>query len=72
MSLDLFNALSIIITYSASPELVPSALQHSINIDELTLSDGDEPAVSRVIILQRTSYHDGVCRLEKTVRIDET
>lgn len=71
MSLDLFNVLSVVITYTASPELVPSALQHGINIDELPLSDGDEPAVSRVIILQRTSYHDGVCGLKNTVRLDE-
>lgn len=53
-------------TYTAGPEEVPSVLQHSINVDELALSDGDEPAVSRVIILQRTSYQDGVCRFMKT------
>lgn len=49
------------LTYTASPEEVPSVLQHSIDIDELPLSDGDEPAVSRVVVLQCTSYQDGVC-----------
>lgn len=64
-SLVFLNVSSTVMTYAASPELAPSALQHGINIDELPLSDGDEPAVSRVIILQRTRYHDGVCRLKK-------
>lgn len=49
------------LTYTASPEEVPSVLQHSIDIDKLPLSDGDEPAVSRVVVLQCTSYQDGVC-----------
>lgn len=53
--------LSVIrVLYTASPEEVPSVLQHCINIDKLPLSDGDEPAVSRVVILQRTSYQDRV------------
>lgn len=51
----------VFLTYTASPEEVPSVLQHSIDIDELPLSDGDEPAVSRVIVLQCTSYQDRVC-----------
>lgn len=71
MSLDLFHVLSVVITYTASPELAASALQHGIHVDELPLSDGDEPAVSRVVILQRTSDHDGVCRLKNTMRTDE-
>lgn len=48
-------------THTAGPEEVPSVLQHCIDIDELPLSDGDEPAVSWVVILQRTSYQDRVC-----------
>lgn len=62
----LFALSSSVITYTAGPEEVPSVLQHSINVDELVLPDGDEPAVSRVIILQGTSYQDGVCRFKKT------
>lgn len=62
----LFTVSSSVITYTAGPEEVPSVLQHSINVDELALSDGDEPAVSRVIILQGTSDQDGVCRFKKT------
>lgn len=61
----LFTVSSSVRTYSAGPEEVPSALQHSINVDELALSEGDEPAVSRVIIVQGTSYQDGVCRAER-------
>lgn len=48
-------------TYGASPEEVPSVFQHGVNVDELPLSDGDEPAVSRVEVLQSTSYQDGIC-----------
>lgn len=62
----LFTVSASVITYTAGPEEVPSVLQHSINVDELALSDGDEPAVSRVIILQGTSYQDGVCRVKQT------
>lgn len=62
----LFTVSASVITYTAGPEEVPSVLQHSINVDELALSDGDEPAVSRVIILQGTSDQDGVCRFKKT------
>lgn len=60
------SSVIITITYTAGPEEVPSVLQHSINVDELALSYGDESAVSRVIILQGTSYQDGVCRFKKT------
>lgn len=52
---------SIVFTYNAGPEEVSSVPQHSIDIDELPLSDRDEPAVSRVVVLQRTCYQDGIC-----------
>lgn len=48
-------------TYTASPEEVPSVFQHGIDIDKLSLSDGDESAVSRIVVLQRSSYQDRVC-----------
>lgn len=48
-------------TYTASPEEVPSVFQHSIDIDKLSLSDGDESAVSRIVVLQCSSYQDRVC-----------
>lgn len=48
-------------THTASPEEIPSVLQHCINIDELPFLDGDEPAVSRVVVLYRTGYQDWVC-----------
>lgn len=44
--------------YTASPEEIPSVFQHCINIDELPLLDGDEPAVSRVVVLQGAGYQD--------------
>lgn len=51
--------LSVIgVLYTASPEEVPSVLKHCIHIDELPLSDGDEPAVSWVVVLQCSSYQD--------------
>lgn len=53
------------IAYAAGPEEVPSVLQHGVNIDELSLPDGDEPTVGRVVILQSSSYQDGVCALKK-------
>lgn len=49
-------------TYTAGPEVAASVLQHSIDVDELALPDGDEPAVRRLVILPRATYHDGVCR----------
>lgn len=43
-------------THAASPEKVPSVFQHGININKLTLSDGDEPTISRVVVMYCTSY----------------
>lgn len=53
--------LSIIgVLYTASPEEVPSVFKHSVDVDKLSLPDGDEPAVSRVVVLQCSSYQDGM------------
>lgn len=53
--------LSIIrILHAASPEEIPSVFEQSVNIDNLALPDGDEPAVSWVVVLQRTSYQDRI------------
>lgn len=49
------------LTYTASPEEVPSVFKHSVDVDKLSMSDGDEPAVSRVVVLQCSSYQDGIC-----------
>lgn len=52
-------------TYTASPEEIPSVLQHCIDIDELPLSDWDEPTVSGVVVLQCTSYQNWICSKKK-------
>lgn len=49
------------VTYTSCPEEVPSVLQHCVDIDELPLSNGDESAVSGVVVLQCTSYEDRIC-----------
>lgn len=50
-----------IFTHTAGPKEVPSVLQHCIDIDQLSLSDGDEPAVSGVVVLHCTSNQNGIC-----------
>lgn len=48
------------LAYTAGPEEVPSVLEHSVDVDDLSLPDGDEPAVSRVVVLQRSGHQDGI------------